>query len=222
MRKLRAWFLRLRSLLNADRQDQELAEELESHLQMHIDDNLRAGMSHEEARRHALIDLGGVEQVKEEYRERRGIRWLDDLRQDLRYGVRILRKNRAFTAVAVMTLGLGIGANTAFFSVVNGVLWHSLPYEEPRQLVQVFETSPKAGGKTYAALPNFIEWKNLSHSFDGMAAFRSSDVKLTGGEFPEKIRSMSVSAQFFSTFRTQAAVEDFFQRANMKLPKAHL
>jgi hypothetical protein len=181
--------------------ERQLDKELRFHLEQQVEDYIAAGMSPDEARRKARLDFGGLERIKEDCRDVRGLRRLEELAQDLRYGLRLLRQNPGFTAVAVLTLALGIGANTAIFSVVNGVLWHALPYENPGQLVQVFETAPQSGSTTYAALPNFIEWRNLSHSFDGMAAYRSSSLNLTGGEFPEKIRSMAVTADFFSMFR---------------------
>ncbi|MFI5176278.1 MAG: permease prefix domain 1-containing protein, partial [Terriglobia bacterium] len=118
MRRLRAWFLRLGGLFNKEQRDRELAEELESHLQMHIEDNLRAGMPPEEARRRALIRFGGIEQAKELCRDRRSLPWLETLWGDICFGVRMLRKKAGFTAVAVITLALGIGANTALFSVI--------------------------------------------------------------------------------------------------------
>src|SRR5213596_1325739 len=134
MRKLREWILRFGGLFNKQRKDRDLDDEIESHLQMHIEDNLRRGMTPEEARREALIKLGGIEQTKESYRDRQGLPMLETLMQDLRFGVRMLHKNPGFTAVAVLTLALGIGANTAIFSLIDAALLKSLPVRDPEQL----------------------------------------------------------------------------------------
>src|SRR5579859_5377410 len=137
MRRLRSTLIRLAGLFRRRQREREMAEELESHLKMHIEDNLRSGMSPAEARRQALVKLGGLEQVKEECRDTWGVRFISEVFQDIRYGLRQLRRNPGFTAVAVLTLALGIGANTAVFSFLDAVAIRPLAVPEPNRVVIV-------------------------------------------------------------------------------------
>src|SRR5262249_35324853 len=136
MRRLRAFFLRFAGLLRRQRRERELADELESHFQLHVEDNLRAGMSRDEARRSALLKFGGVEKTKEEYRDRGSLPAIEAILRDFYYGARMLRRSPSYTAMALVALALGIGANTAIFSVVNAVVIEPLPYPHADRLVR--------------------------------------------------------------------------------------
>jgi hypothetical protein len=138
MESLRVFFARLRSLFRKQKLEDELAAEIESHLEMQVEDLVRQGITPEEARYIALRKFGGVDQVKETYRDGRTLPWIETFFRDLRYGLRMLRRSPGMTAVAILSLALGIGANTALFSVVDAVLLKTLPVQEPEQLV-IFE-----------------------------------------------------------------------------------
>ena len=198
MKTLRAIFARVAGLFDRDRRDSELQAELESHLQMHIDDYVRSGMSREQARRQALLKLGGVEKVTEAYREQRGLPFLETLAQDLRFAFRGMRKNIGFTCVAVVTLALGIGANTALFSVVNGVLLNPLPYPDSGRLA-ILRSKTKQFDEASVSYPNYLDWEKQSQSFSSMAAFRDEDFNVTGQALPERLHGYMISAAFFPT-----------------------
>jgi predicted permease len=194
-RKLR---LRLRSIVRRKRVEQELNEELCCHLDKLEEENRAKGMTPDEARFAALRELGGVEQIKEECRDMRRVNFTDDLWKDLGFGLRQLRRNPGFTVVAVITLALGIGANTAIFSVVNGVLLRPLPYHDARRLVTVWEANPKQGYLQQAASPaDFMDWKTQNQVFTGVAAFVNWGANLSGGERPERVNATLVSVGLF-------------------------
>src|SRR5688572_22238892 len=135
MKSLRAFFMRLSGVFGSSKSERELAEEIESHLQLHVDDNLRAGMTPVEARRRAVIALGGIEGTKEAYRERRGLPALESLVRDVRYGLRTLRKSPGFALAGIVILGLGIGVNTAIFTIVNAVVLRPLPFADADRIM---------------------------------------------------------------------------------------
>ena len=193
----------LRSLFQRAQSERELDDELRFHLDRLTAENVEAGMSPKEARRRARIELGGVEQVKERVHEVRWGTMLETFWQDMRYGVRMLRRNPGFTTVAVLTLALGIGANTAIFSVVNAVLLRPLPYDNPHQLVMVWETIREAGYQTGPSYPNFEDWREQNQVFEQMVAFRSLDYTLTGVEEAVRVQGARVSAGFFPLLRVE-------------------
>jgi putative ABC transport system permease protein len=197
MNWLRGWLLRLGGMFRKQQCEREFVAEIDGHLQLHIEDNLRAGMSHEEARRQALIKLGGIEQTKEMYRDRRSLPVFETFLQDLRYGLRMLSKNPGFTCVAILTLALGIGANTAVFSVVYAVLLQPLPYKDPSRLVVLNETTPMVGTVS-VSYPNFLDWRAGSHSFSQMAVMHAVAFNLAGVSQPENITGDAVSPNFLS------------------------
>jgi predicted permease len=198
MSSVRVWFARLGGLFGRERQDRELDAEMASHLAMHIEDNVRAGMTAEEARRQALLKLGGVEQTKESYRDYRGLPWLDTFAQDVRFGLRMLRKSPGFTTVAVLTLAIGIGATTAIFSLVDATLLHPLSYPHPEELVRIEDDLPDAGA-TDAGI-SIPEWKDLQRSgiFQYVVLEIFGSANLTGASQPSRIQYEGVSPAYFA------------------------
>jgi putative ABC transport system permease protein len=193
MRRLRASLSRLAGLFGKPRHEQELTAEMDSHLQFHIEDNLRAGMSLAQARREAIMRLGGIEQTKESYRERRGLPIVETLLQDLRYGLRMLWKNPGFTATVVVTLALGIGVNTTIFSIAEAFLVHPLALPSLNRLVAVTN-----GQKRPVAPADYFDWKSQTRLLEHLSAYRSDDMNLTGIGEPERVYGAAVTADFFT------------------------
>jgi putative ABC transport system permease protein len=190
--------LRLRSLFRRAQADQELDDELRDHLERKTEEYAAKGMALEEARRRARLDLGGVEKVKEECRDSRRVNWIEDFVQDLRFGLRVLRKSPGFTAVAVGTLALGIGAATAVYSIVAAVLLKPLPYSEASRLAILWTDNVKKNlHQERTSYPNFEDWKKLNTTFEDLA-FASAFTVLTAGGDTERLLAARTSANLFS------------------------
>src|SRR5262252_5376154 len=210
--------LRLRALFFKPKMEDELQAELEFHLEREIEENIIRGMTPEEARLAALRSFGGVERVKEESRDVRGVRLLEEVWQDLRYGARTLLKRPGFTLVAVLTLALGIGANTAIFTIVHGALLRPLDYPKPDQLMYLTAESPAIGGARNAlSAPEYTEFRHMNQSFaavgaysTGGAAYTTGEVNVTAGDRPLRARSISVDAHLLKALSIQPEQGRFF------------
>jgi putative ABC transport system permease protein len=191
--------LRLRSLFGRRRVEEELNEELQSHIDQKAEQYIAQGMSAEEARRAALRDMDGLDQHKEECRDLRGVFFIEDFLKDVRFGLRQLRRNPGFTIVAVITLALGIGANTAIFSYVDAVILRPLPYPYPEQIVLVREQSRDEGWSEISA-PDFIDWEHENTVFTAMAVENWGRKTLTNARVPEDLRYDAVTPDYFKVF----------------------
>jgi predicted permease len=193
---------RLRALFHRKALESELDEELRAHLENETAKYVAAGLSPQEAARRASLALGGLEQTKELCREARGISFLETLMYDVRHGLRVLRKSPGFAAVAILTLALGIGANTAMFSVTQGIVFAPLPYYQPDRLVSVWENNPRFP-RVWVSYPNFLDWQRTTHSFQQIAAFWEQGIDVAAPGTPEHLNGKQVSAGFFSTLGTE-------------------
>ena len=207
MRQVRAFLRRLAGLFGTESRERDLQEEIESHVRMHTEDRQRAGVGEEEARRLAILDLGGLEPTKEQCRRRRGLPALEAIWQDTRHGFRLMRKNPAFTLVAVLTLALGIGANSAIFSVVNGVLLRPLPYEDAERIVQVWHVPPPESfpglNQFSLSAANYLDWRARNHVFERMAAYGYASYAFNGGDRPEAVPAGRVAPDLFAVLRAR-------------------
>ena len=200
MSRLRMLAARLKGTWHRQGVEQELGEELRAHLDMLTEENVRRGLSGEEARRQAQLELGNLSRIREDYRGQAGVPFLEVLSQDLRYGVRTLRKSPAFAAVAIVTLALGIGANAAIFSVVNGVLLRPLPYEDSSRLVFANSSAPSRGIQNFlTSPPDFRALRERNQTLSSLSAFYTASFNLTGTQQPERLSGEIVSSEYFTT-----------------------
>src|SRR5882724_10593676 len=183
MKTLRAFLMRLTGWWGRGARERQLSDELEAHFQMHVDDNVRAGMSPAEARRAAAVRFGSVDSAKEQVRSRWTVALLENTRQDIVYGVRGLRRNPGFAMTAILSLALGVGAAIAIFTVADGLLLRPLPYREPDRLVMVWERSTRREGGKYNVISpaKFRDWRAQNSVFENMAAFGDGRAVLIDG-----------------------------------------
>jgi predicted permease len=198
--------------LRRTRMESEMDAELRFHIEAFAEDLVRNGVPRVEAVRRARIEFGGIERVKEEGREARGIRFLEELMQDLRYGVRVFRTSPGFAVVAVLTLALGIGANTAIFSVVNAVLLSPLPYANAHRLMMVKELLPNMTAEPFnVSGPDIAEIQKLNHVFEGVGGFRVWTYEFSGRGEPARVTANRISSNLFDVLGVRPAVGRVFE-----------
>src|SRR4029453_18544900 len=201
-----------RNLVHRNRVEHDLDEELRTTFELLVDEKVSSGMPPADARRAAQLELGGLESLKEQVRDSRAGAGVDVLLQDLRYALRQLRRAPGFTTVAVLTLALGIGANTAIFSIVNGVILRPLGYSRPGQLL--FLTTQFSGGSAQFAVspPEYLEFREINQSFSAVGAYRTGEVDLTGADRPQRVRAAFVDEHLLDALALQAAQGRLFAR----------
>ena len=211
MRISQKFILRLRSLFRRGHVEAELGEELRYHIERQIEQNLASGMTPAEARRVALLEFGGVEQMKEQCRDSRGVAFIEGLIQDLRYGLRTLSKSRGYTTVAVLSLTLGIGANTVMFSLLDQALLQPLPVEEPEELVVFRSPGPvpgmnrNSGEMMSFSYPIYVDFRDQSDVFLGVAARFQVEANLMQKTISERVTAELVSGNYFEVLGVRSA-----------------
>ncbi len=208
LRHVRAWFVRIGGLFKKEVRDHEFSAELEANLQLHIEDNLRAGMSQAQARREAVMKLGGLEQTKEAYRERMGLPMLETFLQDFRFAARMLRKNPGVTMIVVLTLALGVGANTAIFGLVNGLLLQRLPVPAAEQIVALaIQSGSSSLGALGFSYPQFVEFREqTAPNCEVFGSATACRLNFTAEGHSDTLTIGGVSSNYFSALGVKPAL----------------
>jgi putative ABC transport system permease protein len=199
---------RLRAMFQRQSMETELDDELRVHLERQVEKYVQSGLPAEEARRRVRLEFGGLEQVKEECRDARGVNFIETTLQDIRYGARKLARSPGFTAVAVATLALGIGANTLIFSVVNAAVLHPLPFRNADRLVTQWATSPTIGYSGPGAFTDrgYMEWRDQNRVFSAIGAFRGQPSNLTGVGEPLRLMGETISSSLLHVLEVNPAL----------------
>ena len=205
MRSLISWVSRLFGSIGGGRRDAEIHDELAFHLEMQEKLERDRGASPDEARRRARSRFGGADSTTEAFRDQRGLPWLDQLRQDSTYAIRMFRKDPGFSLVALLTLAIGIGATVTIFSLLEGVLLSPLPYPDPASLVRVYETTPREP-RFPARKMAIVVYRHDNRTLDGLAAFTREDLQLSLEDRPERLRGLQVSANYFTVLGVNPAL----------------
>ena len=200
MRRLRAALVRCAALFTVDAGDADFSAEIDAHVQQHVADRMQAGLSFDDARREALIALGGLAQTAEAYHDRRHLPFVEKTMLDLRYALRMLAKTPGFAAAAVLTLALGIGANTAIFSVLNAVILKPLEYQQPDRLMKIASQFPNYD-EFWISLPEYLEFRKWTRAFSSVGAYQTGQSNLSAADRPQRVRIMQASEDLFTTLR---------------------
>ena len=201
---LRRWAARLSGLFGRNRRERELAEEIESHLQLHTDDYIRRGMTPAEARRQAVVELGSAEALKEDYRDQRGIPVADHALQDLKYAGRALRRDPGFTALAVLTIAFGVAGPVVMFTMAKAWILDPLPFSNPDSLIDLRRLEVPSGSVGGLNRADFLDFKRTTQTVRELASYGNSEVRITGTDRAERLRGAAVSANFFDLIGIRA------------------
>jgi predicted permease len=217
MKPLRRFLNRVINLVTNRSQEDRLREEIEGHIALQTKDNLRAGMSHIEARRQAMLKFGGVEAIKQDYRAERGLPFIENLLQDLRFGLRMLRKSPGFTAVAVVTLAVAIGANAVVFGVLNAMVLRPLSVPQAQSLYGLERGSDNAVNQSY---PDYLDLRDRNRSFEDLAAYNVTSVGLDTGNNPSAAWILETTGNYFDALGIQPYLGRFFHGSDEHGPNS--